>query len=90
MLVRNMWEQRSMRSQVVEHLQQQEKRLVPWPLTCIVLMITSGSALLYVVMCQSMHAGEESCLRGHRHTASLAAHRDYAAGEEVFNSYGPW
>lgn len=42
------------------------------------------------VMCYAMHAGEESCLRGHRHTACLAAHRDYAAGEEVFNTYGPW
>ena len=42
------------------------------------------------VFCCALRAGEESCLRGHRQAASLAAHRDYAAGEEVFNSYGPW
>lgn len=35
-------------------------------------------------------AGEESCLRGSGRTASLAAHRDYAVGEEVFDSYSPW
>ena len=35
-------------------------------------------------------AGEESCLRARGPVAELRAHRDYAAGEEVFDSYGWW
>ncbi|MEW5299247.1 MAG: hypothetical protein WDW36_002280 [Sanguina aurantia] len=43
------------------------------------------------MLCHTSEAGPESCLRYNSDlgAVTLAAHKDYEAGEEVFDSYGP-